>query len=176
MNRYKRKIRNYLKSLTKEQLIDLIFKFALRSFLDTQKASSTEDAIRFIEAVTAINTIFADDAHLLFAPKEFASELLKQLEKIRGLWDKFPSEIGNLLLKIIEDIDQACEDGYLYVENYHKEDEEFESEDIDDYIFSFMINLPLDMKSDYAEKLKEILNNCRYSSFPSLEQKLSRSL
>ena len=176
MNRSKsnKKVRNYLETLTKEQLIDLIFKFAPKSFFDSinaQFSTQAEAAIVFKKVVTSINNIFSDE-HLLYAPKKFGSELLKQLEKIRGLWDKFPSEIGDLIVKIIEDVDREQDDGYLYIDNYQRQ-EYFESEDIDDYIFSFVVNLPLDIKSDYTEKLKKTLKNCIYSNFPSLEKKLS---
>ncbi len=170
----KKKIRNYLESLTKEKLIDLILKLAPQSFFDSiniQLASQDEAMVILKEASKAINTILSDE-NLLYNPSEFERELLKQLEKIRGLWDKFPSEIGDLIVKIIEDVDREQDDGYLYIDNYQRQ-EYFESEDIDDYIFSFVVNLPLDIKSDYTEKLKKTLKNCIYSNFPSLEKKLS---
>jgi transcription elongation factor GreA-like protein len=171
----KKKTQNYLESLTKEELIDLILKFAPQNFfdsIDSQFASQGEAMILFKETSEAINTIFSDES-LLYDPSEFERKLLKQLEKIRGLWDKLPSQIGDLIIKIIEDVEQAFEDGYLYIENYDKEDEYFESEDVNDYIFHFTGNLPKDMKSNYAKKLKKALNNSGYSTFSSIEKKLS---
>ncbi len=171
----KKKTQTYLESLTKEELINLILKFAPPTFLDSidsQFAGQGEAMILFKEASEAINTIFSDES-LLYSPSEFERKLLKQLEKIRGLWDKLPSQIGDLIIKIIEDVDQAFEDGYLYIENYSKEDEYFESEDINDYIFHFTSSLAKDMKLSYSKKLKKAINNCGYSTFSSIEKKLS---
>ncbi|MEE3718308.1 hypothetical protein V2H45_16330 [Tumidithrix elongata RA019] len=171
----KKKTQNYLESLTKEELIDLILKFAPQSFLDninSQFASQGEAIVLFKEASEAINTIFFDES-LLYNPSEFERELLKQLETVRGLWDKLPSQVGDLIIKIIEDVEQAFEDGYLYVENYDKGDNYFESEDVNDYIFRFTSSLPKDMQSNYSKKLKKVLNNSGYSTFSSIEKKLS---
>ena len=100
----KKKTQTYLESLTKEELINLILKFAPPTFLDSidsQFAGQGEAMILFKEASEAINTIFSDES-LLYSPSEFERKLLKQLEKIRGLWDKLPSQIGDLIIKIIE--------------------------------------------------------------------------
>ena len=42
------------------------------------------------EVLRAINTLLSDE-ETLYNPRKFEHELLKQLEKIRGLWDKLPS-------------------------------------------------------------------------------------
>ncbi len=171
----KKKIINYLESLTKEQLIDLILKLAPQSFFDSinvQFASQDEAVLILEETSKAINTILSDE-ELLYNPSEFERELLKQLEKIRGLWDKFPSQIGDLIIRIIEEVEQAFEDGYLYIQNYGQEDDYFESEDVNDYIFSFVSNLPRDMKPNYVAKLRKVLESSGYSTFLSVKRKLS---
>ena len=89
------------------------------------------------------------------------------------MWDKFPSQIGDLIIRIIEDVEQAFEDGYLYIENYGTEDDYFESEDVNDYIFCFVSNLPRDMKPNYVAKLRKVLKNSGYSTFLTVERKLS---
>ena len=61
---------------------------------------------------------------------EFTEKLLEQLEKLRGLWDKLPSEIGGLLLKLIQAIEQVFENGYLYCSqgaSYYKREQALES-------------------------------------------------
>jgi len=161
--------------LFRNKSIDLILKFAPQSFLDSinvQFASQDEAMMMFKEASKAINTILSDE-NLLYNPSQFERELLKQLEKIRGLWDKFPSQIGDLLIRIIEEVEQAFEDGYLYIQNYGQEDDYFESEDVNDYIFRFVSNLPKDLKPNYAARLKKVLKNSSYSTFLSVERKLS---
>ncbi len=75
---------------------------------------------------------------------------------------------------MVEDVEQAFEDGYLYIEKYGEEDDYFESEDVNDYVFRFVNTLPKEIKFDYIEKLNELLNNSGYSTFMSVERKLSK--
>ena len=172
----KSKIRNYIESLTKDELITLILKFAPQSFIDninSQFASKKEALTIFDKTSKTINNILSDE-ELLYNPSGFERELLKQLEKLRGLWDKLPSQIGDLIIKMMEDVEQAFEDGYLYIEKYGEENDYFESEDVNDYVFRFVNTLPKKIKFDYIEKLNELLNNSGYSTFVSVERKLSK--
>ena len=172
----KSKIRNYIESLTKDELITLILKFAPQSFIDninSQFASKKEALTIFDKTSKTIDNILSDE-ELLYNPSGFERELLKQLEKLRGLWDKLPSQIGDLIIKMVEDVEQAFEDGYLYIEKYGEEDDYFESEDVNDYVFRFVNTLPKEIKFDYIEKLNELLNNSGYSTFMSVERKLSK--
>ncbi|MBF0290238.1 MAG: hypothetical protein HQM14_20675 [SAR324 cluster bacterium] len=172
----KNKIRSYLESQTKEELIDLILKFAPQSFVDNinSRSSNKKQALAiFNKTSSAIEKILCDD-ELLYSPNEFESALLKQLEKFRGLWDKLPLQIGVLIIKIIEEIEQAFENGYLYLEGYGEEDDYFESEEVNDYIFQFVEALPEETLFDYVEKLKDTLSESSYSTFMSLEQKISK--
>lgn len=172
----KSKIRNYIESLTKDELITLILKFAPQSFIDninSQFVSKKEALTIFDKTSKKIDNILSDE-ELLYNPSGFERELLKQLEKLRGLWDKLPSQIGDLIIKMVEDVEQAFEDGYLYIEKYGEEDDYFESEDVNDYVFRFVNTLPKEIKFDYIEKLNELLNNPGYSTFMSVERKLSK--
>ncbi|MBT9438946.1 MAG: hypothetical protein GAS50_07110 [Desulfobacterales bacterium] len=172
----KSKIRNYIESLTKDELIALILKFAPQSFIDninSQFASKKEALTIFDKTSKTIDNILSDE-ELLYNPSGFERELLKQLEKLSGLWDKLPSQIGDLIIKMVEDVEQAFEDGYLYIEKYGEEDDYFESEDVNDYVFRFVNTLPKEIKFDYIEKLNELLNNSGYSTFMSVERKLSK--
>lgn len=172
----KSKIRNYIESLTKDELITLILKFAPQSFIDninSQFASKKEALTIFDKTSKKIDNILSDE-ELLYNPSGFERELLKQLEKLRGLWDKLPSQIGDLIIKMVEDVEQAFEDGYLYIDKYGEEDDYFESEDVNDYVFRFVNTLPKGIKFDYIEKLNELLNNSGYSTFMSVERKLSK--
>lgn len=171
----KEKIKNYLNSFTKEELINLVLKFAPQNFLDTiymQFASQNEAEILFKRVAKDINTILSDE-ELLYDPSKFEDKLLKQLEKLRGLWDKLPLEIGSLILKIMQDIEEAFEEGYLYIDHYGEEDDYFESEIVNDYIFHFASNLPENIKSSYIKDLRAVLEEFRFSTFLSIEEKLS---
>ena len=173
----KGKIRNYLESLTKDELITLILKLSPQSFIDninSQFSNKNETLTIFDKTSKAIDNILSDE-ELLYNPSGFERELLKQLEKLRGLWDKLPSQIGDLIIKMMEDVEQAFEDGYLYIEKYGEEDDYFESEDVNDYVFHFVNTLPKEIKFDYVEKLNAVLNNSGYSTFMSVERKLNKT-
>ncbi len=131
------KVYNYLEKLTKNELINLILQFAPQSFIDNinhQFVSDKEALTIFNKVSKTIDNILSDE-DLLYNPDGFEQELLKQLEKIKGLWDKLPIQIGDLIIKIIADVEQAFENGYLYIENYGKEANYFESENVNDYVF-----------------------------------------
>lgn len=167
-------IDNYLQSLTKEELISLILKLAPQTFFDAinaQFASQKEAKTIFKKVAKAIDDILDDD-RLLYEPSRFTEKLLEQLEKLRGLWDKLPSEIGGLLLKLIQAVEQAFENGYLYIERYDRADDYFESEVVNDYIFRFTSSLPSELKSDYIEELKALLEGASYSTFLSISERL----
>ncbi|MDM8523449.1 hypothetical protein QUF80_08770 [Desulfococcaceae bacterium HSG8] len=171
------KIRRHLESLTKDELINVILKFAPQSFLENIKSqfASKKEALRiFNNASKSIDSILSDE-DLLYSPGDFERKLLQQLEKLRGLWDKLPLQIGDVIIKIIEDVEQAFENGYLYIRNYGEGDEYFESEDVNDYMFHFVNTLPKEIQSEYVEKLNEVLHNSGYSAFMSIEKKLSES-
>lgn len=172
-----KKIINHLESLTKEELISLILQFAPQSFFDainSQFASQRQAKAIFKKVVQEINAILSDEI-LLYSPSKFENKLLDQLEKLRGLWSKLPSEIGGLILKIMRDVEQAFEDGYLYIEKYGEEDDYFESEKINDYIFRFVSTLPNDIKPSYVEEMEEVLEGYGYSTFFSVAERLPKS-
>lgn len=75
-------------------------------------------------------------------------------------------------MKLIQAVEQAFENGYLYIERYDREDDYFESEAVNDYIFRFTSSLPSEIKSDYIEELKAVLEGASYSTFLSLLERL----
>lgn len=167
-------IESHLQSLTKEELINLVLKLAPQTFFDAisaQFASQKEAKAIFKKVAKAIDAILADET-LLYEPSKFTEKLLEQLEKLRGLWDKLPSEIGGLLLKLIQAVEQAFENGYLYIERYDRADDYFESEVVNDYIFRFTNSLPSEIRSNYIEELKAVLEGASYSTFLSLSERL----
>lgn len=112
---------------------------------------------------------------MLYDPSGFERELLRQLEKLRGLWDKLPSEIAELIMTLIGDVEQAFENGYVYIEQYGREGEYFESEEVNAYIVQFVRNLPKATQRDYAERLQEKIMNPDMPPLRALEKGISNS-
>lgn len=168
-------VKAYLASLTKKELIGLILKLAPQTFFDAinaQFASQAEAEAIFSQAEKAMDAILSDE-RLLYDPSQFEQKVLQQLEKLRGLWDKLPSEVGYLLLKLMRVVEQAFENGYLYIERYDTEDDYFESEAVNDYIFRFASSLPSDIKPSYIEELKTVLEGASYSTFLSIQDRMT---
>ncbi len=169
-------VHNYLTKLTKNELIDLILKFAPQSYINiiSAKFSTGNEALVIFNEISQIIEDVICDEELLYSPDRFEQELLKQLEIIEGLWDKLPVQIGELIILIIKNVEQSFEDGYLYIDNYGKEDDYFESEDVNNYIIQFVINLPEEIKFVYIERLKMVIDNCGYSTFQSVANRIQK--
>ena len=92
----KNKTLKYLKKLTKNELIDIILKFAPENFINNingQFYNKEKSLISFEKALDEIASIFSND-DLLYNPGQFEKELIEVLEKIRWAWSKLP--IDNL--------------------------------------------------------------------------------
>ena len=168
-------VQAYLEKLTKDELIDFIIKFAPESFFETVKGQlgSEQEAVAMFQHISRAIDVMLADEELLYHPSGFERELLQQLERLRGLWEKLPIEIGGLIVTIIKKVEQAFEDGYLYLEEYGGEDEYFESEDVNTYIVQFVKTLPQHISREYIEQLKGVLHEAGYSTFMSVERQLS---
>lgn len=170
-----KKTRSYLASLAREELIELILKFAPQSFFDAienQSTSQSKDLEIFTRTTKSISSMLSDHS-LLYNPSEFEHQLLEEFNKLSGLWDKLPLQIGDLIIKTIKDIEEAFEEGFLYIEKYTDEDDYFESEDINSYIVRFVKSLPNEIQADYLRRLMKVLDNYGYSTFMSVQEELS---
>ena len=96
-------IRTYLESLTKQELIDFFLKFAPPSFFETIKGrlANQQEAMAMFQRIADNIDGLLDDEELLYEPKGFERELLQQLERLRGLWEKVPVGIGELIIALI---------------------------------------------------------------------------
>ncbi|MDM8515545.1 hypothetical protein QUF76_05040 [Desulfobacterales bacterium HSG16] len=112
------KVCKHLERMTKNELIHLILTLAPPNFIKniSSQFATQKEALALLKKTTSTISNILSDEELLYSPSEFEHELLQQLEKIRGLWEKLPTQIGELIIKIIEDVEQAFESGYLYIE------------------------------------------------------------
>jgi len=167
-------MRTYLESLTKKELIGMIVKYAPPSFFEIieGRLANQQEAITMFRRIARKIDAVLDNDELLYNPGGFERELFKQLERLRGLWEKLPTEIGELILSLIRTVEQAFEDGYLYLERYDDEDDYFESEEVNTYIVQFVKSLPQPLQNEYLEQLEKVLGESGYSTFMSVGKQL----
>ncbi len=83
------------------------------------------------------------------------SSLMGQLEKIKGFENILANDIGQLLLKIMQEVNAAFDEGYLYIDNHYHE-EYFESPAFDHFVISYIRQLPFTDKMKFLKELTTI--------------------
>ena len=164
-------IKKHLKSLSKDELVDLVMRFAPKGFITQVKNSYSggSETIALFTKVEKKIKIFFSDAELLFSPSDFEDSLTKELDKLRGLEDKLVKEIGELIIFIIYNVEDAFNEGYLYVDNYY-EDDFFESEAFCAFVINYIEKLSFNQKTKYLLLLDESLNSMSYSTFEDISR------
>lgn len=164
-------LQKHLKSLSKSDLVNLVMKFAPENYVTRirNQSSPADNAIKVFSKVEKKIKGFFNDDDLLWDPSGFEGALMGQLDKLRGLEDKLANETGDLLIYLIESINGAFDEGYLYIDSYSG-DEFFESEDFCGFVKNFVRTLPFRQKMEYILKLDEALNHMSYDTFHSIDQ------
>lgn len=163
-------INQYLQSLSKNDLIGLVKKYAPEQFWIGVKnafsdSSSAQTTFRKVER--NIQKIFKESDYL-YNPEDFDAALDKEIRKILGLEKHLKSEIEGLLLYIISEVDKAFYEGYLYD---HYNDYNYEpSEEFNEFVANFVKNLNFNEKTAFLTKLDAVLKEQSYNTFESLQQ------
>jgi hypothetical protein len=89
------------------------------------------------------------------------------------LFHRIATEIGELILFIIRSIEQAFNEGYLYLDNYYQDDY-FESEAFCEYVIAYVKQLPFEAKTYYLGQLDQALNEMSYDTFYSIKESYHR--
>ncbi len=160
-------VEKYLNTLSKQQLIQLILKYAPESFKEyvTFSALEPDQSGKILKKISAnIDSLFDDD-ELLYDPSSFEDSLVNHLKKMKGIWKKLPQECGDLIIKIIEKIDDLMDEGYLY-DSYH--DDIFEGGDLSDIVRSYIYELPFDLKIIFLTNIENAISRMSYSILDSV--------
>ena len=113
------------------------------------------------------------DDELLYDPEGMEDALMSQLDKLKGLETRLTIELGELILLIIGSIEQAFNEGYLYLDHYYQNDY-FESEAFCANVIAYVKQLPFETKTDYLEQLDHALNEMSYDTFYIIEESYHR--
>jgi hypothetical protein len=168
-------LKKYLKSLSKNDLVLLVMKFAPTNFVtevQNRELPVTDAEAIFRKTEKKIRKFFEDE-ELLYDPKGMEKALMLQLNHLKGLETLIATEIGELILFIIRSIEQAFNEGYLYLDNYYQDDY-FESEAFCEYVIAYVKQLPFEAKTYYLGQLDQTLNEMSYDTFYSIEESYHR--
>lgn len=160
---------SHLKQLSKDELINLVMKFAPENYIIQVQNSKTgkKNAIDIFNKVEKNILGFFNDDELLFDPSGMEASLMGQLNKLKGLESQISDMIGKLILKIMMEVNDAFDEGYLYIDNYYEEDY-FESQEFDNYVISYVKQLPFKEKIGFLLVLDETLKHMSYSTFENI--------
>lgn len=158
---------SYLETLSKEELIELLVKFAPKQFFSeiNNSFSNNKDAVNiFLKVQKAVQKLFSD-YDLLYSPSDFEGALMKQFNLLKGLEKHLKKEIGELILYAVKEVEQAFDEGYLYLDGYYNDDDYFTSEDFEKYILKYAASLDFEEKFIFLQNLADLLNNQSYDTF-----------
>lgn len=151
----------WVKARSREELENLVLQHApesLRKSLALQAGSITvqQELFRKIEK-KVIKALKEADEYDIDAYEE---KLLKHLESLRPLWGLMPEKIYKLLRKVVEAIDKAQSEGYLY-DDYS--DETFEGLELGTYLAEFVSALPQHLFAEGVAEVLDTFGNLEYS-------------
>ncbi len=157
---------DYLKTLSKEQLVDLVDKFAPKIYrmeVAIKAASSDEIEVHLQQAERAIQFTLNDD-ELLYIPNKFMDVALRHLEYLKVHINCATRQVFEIVFDFASEIEQKNDEGYLYSDNYYYGGEEFfDFEFFSEKIIN-MINSVNDPK-DQAEALLDFASLCGDSDY-----------
>ncbi|MEX2233142.1 MAG: SWIM zinc finger family protein [Cyclobacteriaceae bacterium] len=163
-------VKEYLNSLSKGDLTDLVMKYAPEQYFTgiINSHSDGSDAQKiFKKAERGIQEIF-DDHALLDSPHEFEDALMKEISKLSGLEKLLNKELEPLIVYIIEEVENAFDEGNLYD---HYGDYNFEPPEI---FYSFIANyasaLNFKQKTEFLERIDKMVRQSSYTTFHGLYQ------
>lgn len=168
-------VEKYLEALSKEKLIQIIMRFAPPSFIETiqmQQApdEKVEDIVQTIEETIGA---LISDFQLLSQPFQFEQKLMRQLERLRAFWERFPQKIQAVIEYCINEMIAAFDNDYLYL--YENDEKQYyESEDFSNYVVEFIYSVNFTNKVALIENLRQITKQSGYSTFESIFKDYSR--
>ncbi len=160
----------YLQSLSKNELVSLVEKYAperFRTEVNNKYANSSESQKIFHKVEQKIRKYFNDD-DLMYHHNDFSDTIDKELAKLVGLEKPLHEEIESLLFYVIQEVERAFDNGYLY-DDYN--DDFYEtSQNFDEFVARYVACLKSSEKTAFLAKLDAVLNNQSYSTFEGLRE------
>ncbi|MDX2070292.1 MAG: hypothetical protein SFV55_17825 [Haliscomenobacter sp.] len=151
----------WVKARSREELETLVLQHApesLRKSLALQSGSVTAQQELFQKAEKKVKKILNNAYE--YDLYTYEEKLLKHLETLRPLWSLMPEKIFKLLRKVVEGIDNAKSEGYLY-DDYN--DGVFEGIELGAYIAEFVSSLPEPLFVEGLSEILEVFGNLQFA-------------
>ncbi len=154
----------YVKALTKDQLVDLVLKFAPGTYREEIAYRNLDDvkATKALERISHKIKHLFEDEELFSEPSEFSTSLVDYSEKLIGLWGRFPNETASLFLFCFKKINDIQKEGLLYNSYY---DETLNGYNFLNVVREFIWGLPFEQKIAFVSKLEAELSSFSYDTF-----------
>ena len=165
--------KEYLKTLSKDQLIKLLDTYAPDTYREyVRNLQLADDAAKkvFEKLCKKIKAIF-DNEYLMVDPSDFIQAFDPLVEKLRGLWERFPAETGELFLFCLKKIDEAMDEGYLYNHYY---DDIYVGGRFLEQIQLYTYELPFEQKVLFVKALENQLDEYGYDTFHAFFDQLQK--
>lgn len=162
--------RSYVESLSVQELRDRVLRYSPEEFRRTVLTRSlNQDAAERVmnAAERTIRKIFENE-YLRHNNSKLETELLRECERVRGLWEKFPDRVATMLIMIIQMIDSGFEEGDFYEDYY---DEGFSSAGFNEYVVQFIRSVPVSQKSSIVADFEDVLSSTGFSAFMNIEKR-----
>jgi len=117
-------LQNYLETLSKDKLIELVIAYAPESFKQEiifKDAPKEEQEIHINEIASQIQ-FDLDDEELLYDPEAFQERVSLYLEQLKSVVNQNPDHVFEVVFDLVDAIESKQDDGYLYCDNYHSEE------------------------------------------------------
>ncbi len=157
-------LQEYLDGLSKQELVDLVKKYAPDSFKKAilmKNSSKNVQEAEFKRIAKKFLQVF-DDEHLMYDIGGFEAETNRHLDKFRAFWQAVPDELLNVFLSFMQLVQNAFDEGQLY-DDYG--DNAYGGEDMARYMAEFMAVQSEEFIEAGVESILMQFENQNYSVF-----------
>jgi hypothetical protein len=158
-------MKKYLNSLPKEELVELLINHAhddLFTIISNKHSARSEAEKIFSKGKRTLEDIFGHE-ELMNDPDSFEESLMKVLKTLSGVETKMPKKLGELIVYIIEKVEKATDEGYLY---NHYSDYNFEpGEQFYEFIARLTSAMDFNEKTEFIQQLEGAISSSSYSTF-----------
>ena len=118
------KVLKYLKTLSKEKLIELIMELSPKSFKREiiLKDAPRDEVNSCLNKISSSLTSILADEELLYAPRKFQKEISQYMEELKVLVNQNPKSVMKIVFDLMLEIEGQQADGYLWIDHYYDEE------------------------------------------------------